>query len=101
MMNGEEELVAFEEWLRGRLVIGGRNMTDVQDKALAAVREFARAIDPVPLSESTVKEMKRFEYDAKRRAIRKGTAGPYAIGMGYFREFRDTVLKRRRKQVQS
>lgn len=95
-MNGEEELVVFEEWLPGRLIIGRINTTNQQDMALAVVREFAKAIDPNPLSEVTIKEMKLFEHEAKRR-----DKAAYALGMVYFREFRDTVLKPRIKRVQS
>jgi hypothetical protein len=96
VMNGEEELVVFEEWLRSHLVIGGVNMTNQQDSALAAVRELGKAIDPTPLSEVTVKEMKLFEREARCR-----DKAAYALGMVYFREFRDTVLKPRRMRVQS
>jgi hypothetical protein len=87
--SNEEVLAAFEDYLQVTLVVGNADVHRLREDALATVREFVRAIDPVPLSEALVKEMKFFERHGKRSHGR-------AIGMAYFREFRDSVLKSKR-----
>ena len=110
-MSNEEVLTAFSEWLQMYPVLCEIPAND----ASTIVREFAAAIDPVPLAEATIKEMRVFERDhkvpatpvrpvplsleyARKRyinAMAELRYHEYQAVMLSFRQFRDSVLKNR------
>jgi hypothetical protein len=114
-LDNEEVLTAFREYLQAHPL----KIADVttEAKALAILREFATAIDPVPLAEATLQEIKVFERDHKVPAVsvRPAPLSPahardrylkalqelryheIQIVMLYFRGFRDSVLGRLRE----
>jgi hypothetical protein len=65
MMNNEEVLTAFEEYLKAQPSLGNVEVP----RALKMLREFAAAIDPVPLADVTLKEITVFERDHRVPAV--------------------------------
>jgi hypothetical protein len=117
-MNNDEVVAAFAEFLEidPQCTIFPKPAT-----AQAVLREFANAIDPVPLEEVTEQEIKIFLRDRKvptvavrplplseahaRARMEKAKAAlrysEYQLSMECFRLFRRSVLKSRRTLAQA
>jgi hypothetical protein len=94
----EQVVNAFGEYLESVYV-----PVDIRPEALTILREFAAAIDPVPLAETTLQEIRTFERDHKSSTpavrvqptatgnqIRKAIQGRRYAHI-YFREFRKSI----------
>jgi len=92
--SSEEVLAAFRDWrsqFSGATVNGRALFSEERIEAeIAAVREFARFLDPKLLAESTVREIDDF-----KRQIPRGSRAA-VTGIELFRTFRAEVLKPRK-----
>ena len=90
-MSNDEVIAAFGDWcsqFKGGTFNGVPLVSDEMVEAeIAAVRKFARFIEPKRLAESTVAEVNAF-----RRQIPRGAKSEYA-GIEWFRIFWQEVLK--------
>ena len=107
-MTNQDVLSAFQEYLdspptdeRARLLSSIIGDSLSRQDVLNKVREYALVIDPVPLAETTIKEMRVFVADGK-----KGLGSAISreiehyrryVAMEVFRCFRDSVLKKKPK----
>lgn len=107
-MNNEEVLTAFGEYVESHLF----GFTTIPN-ALSILREFATAIDPVPLTETTLQEIRVFEREHKipvtpmkplplsaveiekrhAKVMAELRYSEYRLVMEYFRAFRREVLR--------
>jgi hypothetical protein len=107
MMNNEEALDAFGEFLDGSDLFAAIAANFGRERLVASVREFGQAIEPVPLAKATRKQMRAFVRDQgqaevsrnpveqrilKQRAqLRRLT---YEAAMEAFAEFRRESLRK-------
>ena len=105
MVNNEEVLTAFEDYLdspptdeRARLLSSIIGDSLSREDVLNKVREYALVIDPIPLAETTIREMKVFVSDGKKGPPIPREIERYRryVAMEIFRSFRDSVLKPRK-----
>jgi hypothetical protein len=98
-LSNEEVLAAFSDWRSqysgGIVKFKSHTAPLVRDEKvemeIAAVREFARFIEPKLLAESTIADI-----DAFKRQLPRGRPRSAVMGIELFRTFRTDVLKPRK-----